>query len=109
MGGLFVVARRLNLDTRQLNGWIIYSLVFSFLPGLNVDWRGHLGGLITGAAVTWGLVHAPRKHRNWIQAGAVLAGLVVAVARHRDPDGDVPRLDLSCPHWGQPLWRTTAV
>ena len=80
MGGLFVVAKRLNLDTRQLNGWIIYSLVFSFLPGLNVDWRGHLGGLITGAAVTWGIVHAPRKHRSWIQAGAVLAGLLVAIA-----------------------------
>jgi membrane associated rhomboid family serine protease len=80
MGGLFVVARRMNLDTRQLNGWIIYSLVFSFLPGLNVDWRGHIGGLITGAAVTYGLVHAPRRHRTWIQAGAVLAGLLVAVA-----------------------------
>jgi membrane associated rhomboid family serine protease len=80
MGGLFVVARRMNLDTRQLTGWIAYSLVFSFLPGLNVDWRGHLGGLITGAAVTYGLVHAPKRHRWLIQAGAVLAGLVVAVA-----------------------------
>ena len=58
MGGLFVVARRLNLDTRQISGWIIYSLVFSFLPGLNVDWRGHIGGLVTGAAVTY--VHGPR-------------------------------------------------
>ncbi|BEP13186.1 rhomboid family intramembrane serine protease [Acidothermaceae bacterium B102] len=80
MGGLFVVAKRMNLDTRQLNGWILYSLVFSFLPGLNVDWRGHVGGLVTGAAVTWGLVHAPRKHRAWIQAGAVVAGLAVAIA-----------------------------
>jgi membrane associated rhomboid family serine protease len=80
MGGLFVVAKRLNLDTRQLNGWIVYSLVFSFLPGLNVDWRGHIGGLITGAAVTWGIVHAPRQHRGWIQAAAVAGGLLVAVA-----------------------------
>ena len=80
MGGLFVVARRMNLDTRQLNGWILYSLVFSFLPGLNVDWRGHIGGLITGAAVTWGMVHAPKRNRWLVQAGAVLAGLIVAVA-----------------------------
>jgi membrane associated rhomboid family serine protease len=80
MGGLFVVSRRLNLDTRQLTGWIVYSLVFSFLPGLNIDWRGHIGGLITGSAVTWALVHAPKRHRGLIQAGAVLLGLVVAVA-----------------------------
>jgi membrane associated rhomboid family serine protease len=79
MGGLFVVAKRLNLDTRQLNGWIIYSLVFSFIPGLNVDWRAHIGGLITGGAVTWGMVHAPRQNRGWVQAGAVLAGFIVAV------------------------------
>jgi membrane associated rhomboid family serine protease len=80
MGGLFVVARRLNLDTRQLNIWIIYSLVFSFLPGFHVDWRGHIGGLVTGAAVTWGLVHAPRRNRAVIQVAALVAGLVVAVA-----------------------------
>jgi membrane associated rhomboid family serine protease len=80
MGGLFVVARRMRLDTRQLNGWIAYSLVFSFLPGLNVDWRGHIGGLITGAAVTYGLVHAPQRYRGLVQAGAVLAGLLVAIA-----------------------------
>jgi membrane associated rhomboid family serine protease len=80
MGGLFVVAKRLKLDTRQLNGWIIYSLAFSFIPGLGVDWRGHIGGLVTGAAVTWGLVHAPKRHRGLIQVGALLAGLAVAVA-----------------------------
>ncbi len=79
MGGLFVVAKRLRLDTRQLNVWIAYSLAFSFIPGLNVDWRSHIGGLLTGAAVTWGIVHAPRKRRVWVQAAAVLAGLLVAV------------------------------
>ena len=80
VGGLFVVSKRLNLDTRQLNGWIVYSLVFSFLPGMGVDWRGHVGGLVTGAAVTWGMVHAPRRHRLLIQAVAVLAGFLVAAA-----------------------------
>ena len=79
MGGLFIVARRMRLDTRQIQGWIVYSLVFSFLPGLNIDWRGHLGGLITGAAVTYGLVHAPKRHRWLIQSGAVAGGLLVAV------------------------------
>ena len=78
MGGLFVVARRLNLDTRQITGWIVYSLVFSFLPGLNVDWRGHIGGLVTGAAVTYVMVHAPQKHRVLYQTGAVVAGFAVA-------------------------------
>jgi membrane associated rhomboid family serine protease len=80
MGGLFVVARRMNLDTRQLNIWIIYSLVFSFIPGLHVDWRAHVGGLVTGAAVTYGMVHAPKKNRVIIQSAAVLGGLIVAVA-----------------------------
>src|SRR4051794_6199914 len=37
MGGLLVCARRMNYDPRQLNGWILYSLAFSFIPGVGID------------------------------------------------------------------------
>jgi membrane associated rhomboid family serine protease len=78
MGGLFVCARRLRYDTRQLNGWIIYSLAFSFIPGIGIDWRAHVGGLITGSAVAYGMIHAPKQRRVVVQVGVVLAALVVA-------------------------------
>jgi membrane associated rhomboid family serine protease len=77
MGGLLVVARRMNYDTRQLNGWIVYSLVFSFIPGIGIDWRAHVGGLVTGAALTYGMVRAPKQRRLAVQAGLILAAVLV--------------------------------
>lgn len=77
MGGLLVCARRMKYDTRQLNGWIVYSLAFSFIPGIGIDWRAHVGGLVTGAAVTLGLIHAPKERRILVQVGVFLVAFVV--------------------------------
>ena len=45
----------------------------------NVDWRAHLGGLVTGAAVAAVLVYAPRAHRNLWQTLGVLGILGVLI------------------------------
>jgi membrane associated rhomboid family serine protease len=82
-GALIVVSRRLRRDTGPLYALLAINLVAGFLLPL-IDWRGHLGGLVTGYAVAWILVHAPRGRRVLVQSVgvalvvAVLAGVVAA-------------------------------
>jgi membrane associated rhomboid family serine protease len=47
----------------------------------NIDWRGHVGGLVTGALVTAAVVYAPAgRQRVLVQAlGGVAVALLVAV------------------------------
>lgn len=75
-GATFVAAKRLNLDIRWLVGLIVINLVITFtVPG--VSWQGHMGGLLTGALIAAAYVYAPRDNRNLIQAGVIVATLVV--------------------------------
>jgi len=79
MGALVVAGRRLRFDVRQVLILIAINLVIGFIaPG--VDWRAHLGGLVTGAAVAAVFVFAPRMHRLMWQllgTGAILLALVL--------------------------------
>jgi len=82
-GAFYVVARRLGGDTRSILTLLLINLVITFaLPF--IDWRAHLGGLITGTAVAAAFAMAPRgPRRTTVQAAAcvgVLALLVAAVA-----------------------------
>ncbi|WP_082944970.1 rhomboid family intramembrane serine protease [Mycobacterium sp. 852013-50091_SCH5140682] len=83
-GAIFVVARRLRLDVRWVAAVIGINLVFTFVgPTLGtgaISWQGHVGGLVTGAAVAAAFVYAPRAHRNAIQAGVSVGALVIFVA-----------------------------
>jgi membrane associated rhomboid family serine protease len=75
-GATFVAAKRLNLDIRWLIGLIAINLVITFtVPG--VSWQGHVGGLLTGALIAAAYVYAPRGNRDLIQAGVIVATLVV--------------------------------
>ncbi len=79
-GAWFVVARRLRLDARGIVVLIAINLVFSFTISA-IAWQAHVGGLITGAALTAAYAYAPRKQRMPIQAAAtvvLLALLIVA-------------------------------
>ena len=78
-GATFVAARRLHLDVRWLVTLIAINLVMTFtIPG--ISWQGHIGGLITGAAVAAAFVYAPRANRNLAQAGVSIGLLVVFLA-----------------------------
>jgi membrane associated rhomboid family serine protease len=83
-GAIFVVARRLRLDVRWVAAVIVINLVFTFVgPALGtgaISWQGHVGGLITGAAVAAAFVYAPRAHRNAIQAGVAVGAVLIFVA-----------------------------
>jgi membrane associated rhomboid family serine protease len=78
-GALYVVARHRNLATNGITVVIVANLVFTFaIP--NIDWRGHVGGLVTGAAIAVIFARAPLgARRDRLQAaGVVVVALLVA-------------------------------
>lgn len=79
-GAWFVLAKRLRLDTRQVVLLIVLNLGITFLFRHTIAWEGHVGGLITGAALTAAYVYAPRANRTLIQAAATIAMLAIIVA-----------------------------
>ena len=84
MGALIVAGRRLNYDIKQVVILLGINVVIGFLaPG--VDWRAHLGGLITGAAVAAVFVLAPRAHRMLWQTLGILGifGVLIVVTTWR--------------------------
>src|SRR5436305_3584702 len=80
-GAFFVILRRRNLETGGILGLIVINLVLSFTFA-NIDWRGHVGGLITGAAVGAVFAYAPPgPSRDRVQAaGCAVIAVVLAAA-----------------------------
>ncbi|MBV9856340.1 MAG: rhomboid family intramembrane serine protease [Streptosporangiaceae bacterium] len=76
-GAWFVVSRRLRLDSRGIAMLIAINLVFSFVYNHIIAWQDHIGGLITGAAITAAYAYAPRKNRVLIQVLATIAVIVI--------------------------------
>jgi membrane associated rhomboid family serine protease len=73
---LFLVLRKLGLNATSVLPVILINLVFTLsVPGISI--AGHLGGFVTGAIAGAGLAYAPRKRRSLIQAGALVAVVVV--------------------------------
>jgi membrane associated rhomboid family serine protease len=80
MGALFFFFRRMNADVRGLVGLVVLNLVITFVvPHISI--LGHVGGLVTGAAIGAILAYAPRgSARLAVQiAGIVLVALVLVV------------------------------
>jgi membrane associated rhomboid family serine protease len=110
IGTLLVVERRFGANT----GTVLIYLAILLLPGMlisNVDWHGHIGGLVTGLALGVLWAYAPRPGRMvWHVAGAavicgILAGLVAGRTHSLDnelriqigiPAFVVPSVDNSC-------------
>jgi membrane associated rhomboid family serine protease len=76
-GVTFFVLRKLNRSVAPLIPILVINLVISFVPGISL-W-GHLGGLVTGAVLGYGITHVPQQRRNLLQ-GAIFAGVLVALA-----------------------------
>ncbi len=75
MGGLAVVLLRLRQSPRPVLTLIAINIALSIaIPGISL--YGHIGGMLTGAAVTAVIVYAPRRRQTLWQAGSV-AGLVL--------------------------------
>ena len=52
-GAILVTGRKMGVDYRQTLGVVGVNLLITFIPGSNIDWRAHLGGLIGGAVITF--------------------------------------------------------
>jgi membrane associated rhomboid family serine protease len=79
-GAFFIILRRRNLETGGIVAMIAINLVFSFTIS-NIDWRGHVGGLIAGAAVGFVFAAAPTGPRRdrYQAAGAAAMAVILAV------------------------------
>jgi len=79
-GAFFVILRRRNLETGGILGLIVINLVLSFTFA-NIDWRGHVGGLIVGSVLGAVFAYAPSgPSRDRLQAAGCLAVAVVLAA-----------------------------
>jgi membrane associated rhomboid family serine protease len=72
-GAYYVVVRRLGGNTGSIVGLLAVNLVITFAVPF-IDWRAHLGGLVTGALISAALAYAPRDARRTpVQAVACIA------------------------------------
>jgi membrane associated rhomboid family serine protease len=78
----YIMARRENLQTGGIVFTIALNLALSFSFSNEIDWRGHVGGLVIGGVIMAILAYAPQgPRRAQLQAlgvGAVAVVLVVA-------------------------------
>jgi membrane associated rhomboid family serine protease len=69
---VFVMARRLQFDARGIAVLIGVNLLITFtFP--SISWQGHVGGLVTGAAMAAAYAYAPRANRAVVQVAATVA------------------------------------
>ncbi len=79
-GALFVIQRQRGGNVRQIVILIAINAVIGFLPGSNIAWQAHLGGLIAGGLGAAVLAYAPSgRHRNLVQWGGLALLLVVLI------------------------------
>ncbi len=77
-GAFLVIQHRRGGELGGIGATIMLNLVLSFaLP--NIDWRGHVGGLVTGALVTAALVYAPPGRQRPVVQGLGLAAVALLV------------------------------
>jgi membrane associated rhomboid family serine protease len=80
-GAFFIIARRLGGNYRQMLVLIVLNLVAGFIPGLNIAWQAHVGGLVGGAAIALVYLETRGPRRRTAQillVAAVVVALVVA-------------------------------
>jgi membrane associated rhomboid family serine protease len=78
-GALYIIMRHRNLATNSIVITIVANLIFTFaIP--NIDWRGHVGGLVTGSVIALILARAPAgPQRDRIQAAGIAAVMLALV------------------------------
>jgi membrane associated rhomboid family serine protease len=78
-GAYFVLARRQKWEMTNIVVLIVVNLVIGFASS-TIDWRAHLGGLVTGAVVTMGLAHGTNRSRRNRRTVDLATGAATTVA-----------------------------
>jgi membrane associated rhomboid family serine protease len=76
---LVILNRHLGRSSAGVFVVIAINAVIGFLPGADIAWQAHLGGLVTGAVVSAVLVKAPRERRAQVQWAGLIGVLVLLV------------------------------
>jgi membrane associated rhomboid family serine protease len=82
MGAYFVLARRRGWEVGNILALIVLNLVIGF-ASTTIDWRAHVGGMVTGAVVTLALARsedARRRGGPGLELATVTVTSVAAVA-----------------------------
>ncbi|MBL1096222.1 rhomboid family intramembrane serine protease [Streptomyces coffeae] len=79
LGATAVLMRRLQYDMRPVIALLALNLLFTF-TWAGIAWQAHVGGLVVGTAVAYGMVHAPRERRALVQWGTCAVMLIAMVA-----------------------------
>jgi membrane associated rhomboid family serine protease len=77
LGAYFVLARKYGGNTVGIVVLIGINLAFGFFAS-SISWQAHVGGLITGIAVSFALVQTPKRTQRPVQV-ALLIGIVVVL------------------------------
>jgi len=78
-GATLALSRKLNFDMRWIAGLIVVNLVITFVVP-SISWQGHIGGLLTGAALGAVYAYGPRTNRLAIEAAVSVILLLAFVA-----------------------------
>jgi membrane associated rhomboid family serine protease len=79
MGAYYVLARRRRWDLSAITGLLVINLILGFAVS-GIDWRAHLGGLITGGLVCLGFDRLSMGANRQPGRGAEIAGGAAVVA-----------------------------
>lgn len=77
-GALLVIGRHLGANIAGIAIVLGINLVIGFLPGFNVSWQAHVGGLVVGLAVGFIFTRTRAVRQRGLQI-ALLAGVAVAL------------------------------
>ncbi|CAO1648845.1 MULTISPECIES: rhomboid family intramembrane serine protease [unclassified Salinibacterium] len=75
VAAFFVIQRRMGVNNRVLLIVLVINLVAGFIPGLNISWQAHVGGLITGAVLA--LIFLRQRNKRSTNTEIALVALVV--------------------------------
>jgi len=70
---LFILLKRVGRDTSVFIPIIVLNVALNVIGRDVLSIAGHVGGLVTGAIVAFGLAYAPQKNRNMIQTAVMVA------------------------------------
>ena len=81
-GALLIIGRHIGANITGIAIILGMNLVIGFIPGFNVSWQAHIGGLLTGLAIGFLFTRTKKKSQRTVQLLllAAVAGDPPAVA-----------------------------
>lgn len=80
-GALLIIMRQRRVNYTGILITVAINLVLGFIPGFNIAWQAHVGGLVVGLALGAIFAYAPAGKRRatyqWVGVGAVALAIVV--------------------------------